>query len=115
MFKPNNKCLVYKANQTNAYGETILANPRVERFSIVHLNVISQDSSVRADSSASRGAALETVSEAKFLFTKMTEVEIDDVVEIAGVKVEISSKMPRFNVRGKLDHYEVDGRIWRDK
>lgn len=84
-------------------------------MSVVHLNLMSQDSSVRADSSASRGAADELVSEAKFLFTKMADIAIDDLVEIDGIKVEVSAVMPRYNVRGKLDHYEVDGRIWRDK
>ena len=112
MFNPNQRCVVYSNSKTDVYGRTVRGGGRSERCSVVKLVASAVKTSVRADSSSSRGAAQEVVSDAILLFLPSASIKIDDKVEIAGFSLRVSGVHPRFNVRGVHDHNEVHFEIW---
>lgn len=115
MFKPNVSCRVHRSSgQTDVYGQPLPVTIVKERCAIINLNMKSLKTTVRADSSASRGAASEEVLDAFLLMMISTTAEIDDVVEVAGVKIRVTRKFPRHNLKGILDHYEIGGMMWSD-
>ena len=116
MFRPNLPCRIQLASgKTDVYGQPTPATFVNERCSIVRLTSRSEKTSVRADSSASRGNARELQADAVILLTIHTKARIDDVVEVSGVKLKITSIFPQHDVNGRLDHYEVEAHIWSGK
>lgn len=112
MFRPNQMCLIRVASgRTDVYGQSSPSSSVREPCAVVRLIVSSQPSTVRADSSASRGAAEELVSDSIILLGARTAANIDDVIEISGTVLRIVSKHPRFNIKGGLDHYEITAAI----
>lgn len=89
---------------------------RNTRLAIIYLRSKTEISSVRTDSSASRGAAEETTSDARFLFRPHERINKGDLVEISvgGVEatIEIDMIRPMLDVDGVLHHLQVDGRHW---
>jgi hypothetical protein len=69
-------------------------------------------SSVRADSTASRGAADEDQADSIILLTPTTKAELGDQLEVGGLKVRIVQFHPRYTMAGTLEHYEVHGEFW---
>lgn len=113
MFRPNQTCTIRVASgRTDVYGQPLAATRVRERCAVVRLITTNQPSSVRADSSASRGAAKELVSDSLILLAKTTSANIDDLIEIQGATLRILSKHPRFGTTGALDHYEITASVW---
>ena len=108
MFTPNATAVWLKkeARRTLTGGE-IFEAPRPIALAIVELADSSTRTTVRADSSASRGAADQRVSAAKLLIAPAFEVRIGDVIVIDGISLEITSVHPRRDIFGKLDHREI--------
>lgn len=115
MFRPNNRCdLVLSSNRTDRYGQP-LPGERIknEPCAVVRLQVKEIKSQVRADSTASRGAAHEFDStNSLILVGRNTRANINDLIEIAGFTLVIKSKQPRWNMRGVIDHYELTCQLW---
>ena len=115
MFKPNIACKVHRSSgAADVYGQPLPSTVISEKCAIINLNMKSLKTTVRADSSATRGAASEEVLDAFLLMTTGTKAEIDDVVEVAGIKIRVTRKFPRHNLQGVLDHFEIGGMIWSD-
>lgn len=112
LFKPNLNCYISKNIGTNVYGEEQLNPPIKERCAIVKLKVSIESSSVRADASASKGAAREFHVEAKILFPVNTAVVFDDQIIVAEHKLRVVGIFPRHNINGVLDHYEIHAVNW---
>lgn len=111
MFLPNSSCELYRRNSTpdvyNAYsfqaGVTV-------RCSIVTLDVKVAKTSVRADTSASKGRAEEEIGLTRILFPANTEINEYDIVVVDGQVAEVIRIFPRRNVLGRVDHLQVDFR-----
>lgn len=113
MFRPNQRCVVITASkQTDVYGQPVRSFRKAEGCVVVKLNVISAKSAIRADTSASRGNARELEVDMEILLAKSTTAEIDDLIEFAGTTYRIASKFPRFDLLGKLDHYQLTCTYW---
>ena len=113
MFRPNLTCTIVSASgRTDVYGQPITSTRFKERCAVVKLITKNQKTAVRADSSASRGSARETVADSLILLESSTHAEIDDLIEIAGQTLRVMSKHPRFSVAGNLDHYEITASHW---
>jgi hypothetical protein len=114
-FIPNQDCLVSKANEeTDEFGQPTFAAPVEERCAIVKLDLAREKTSVRVDSSGSRGNAQEFTANARILFTRDSIIAVGDKVEILGNVLRALSKFPRHDIGGSLDHYQVDLEIWQD-
>ena len=91
MFIPNNRCKLFKKTQ----GFTATGEPQgFETFvetacAIVRISLTTKKTSVRADSSASRGSSSETSGASTLLFPATSNLEIDDVIWIAGFLLEV--------------------------
>lgn len=113
MFRPNQVCYIRVASgRTDIYGQPLAAFKVREQCAVVRLITTNQPSSVRADSSASRGNAKELVSDSLILLGKATVANIDDLIDIGGSTLRIISKHPRFALNGSLDHYEITASVW---
>jgi len=113
MFRPNQNCLIHKTGgKTDVFGMPLPGVRVKERCAVIELNIRNEKSSVRADTSASRGNAREFQADAKFLLTKTTKAEIDDVIEFADEVFRIAQKFPRHDLQGRLDHYEIVCTFW---
>lgn len=113
MFRPNINCRIQLASGKNdVRGQPIPGRLVTERCAIVRLVVSNQKSSVRADSSASRGNALEMEADSKLLLQSITQAKIDDIIIVDGYKLRIMSMEPRHDVSGRLDHFEITATMW---
>lgn len=110
---PNLSCTISSyGEEMDRYGQPVIAAPRSARCAIVTLRASSEKTTVRADSSASRGSARETVVDARLLFLPIEAVQVNDVVVVAGISVRVIGVFPRFDIGGRHDHDEVDGALW---
>lgn len=116
MFVPNLKCQIQKASEsTDVYGMPIPGVKKNELMAIVEMRMMAVKSSVRADSSASRGNAQEIECDARFLLTTKTVAAINDILIFGSHKFRIVSIFPRHDVQGRLDHFEVTCNYWSQK
>lgn len=114
MFIPNTKAQLRRRGPRDVFGKEIFATPVEIPCAVVQLKEGVMESSVRADSSASRGAAEELMVQSKILIPNNVTVKKGDVLEIYGIFIEVMSSHPRINVLGDLDHYELTGTIRRE-
>lgn len=107
----NVPCKVTSRNGSDEYGDPRWGLSFNERCAVIKLINKTKRTTVRADSSGSRGHAQEEVADAMFLVSKNTKIELEDRIEVAGIKLIVEWKQPRFNVMSRLDHYEIGCKI----
>jgi hypothetical protein len=105
-------CKLRKVTGMNQYAEETLGPVTTERCAPVRLRHSQAHSSVRADSTASRGAADEDQADSIVLLTPTTKAELGDQLEVADLKLRIVQLHPRFGMAGKLEHWEIRGEFW---
>ncbi len=112
MFRANLIGLISTVTAHDIHGRSVFSDPMPCPFAVVHLQKGSQKTSVRADSSASRGSADEIVTiHAKILIPSSMTPKISDHFTFSGKSYRIVSVEDRFSVQGRLDHYECDMQI----
>lgn len=112
MFLPNQVASVERAHGFNKFGEPRFMAATMVPCAVVKLIGIAEKTTVRADSSASRGSAEELSTNAKLLFPIVFRPTKGDRVSIAGEVMRVSEVHPRFAVGGHLDHFETDLMRW---
>lgn len=111
MFIPNTTCDYYaKLPATDNFGRHTFAPKVVLRCSFISIADPVQKSSVRADTSGSRGQAEQAQGDARYLFPASTALKLGDVIYKDGVWLEVIQFTPMRNVLGQLDHNQVDFR-----
>ena len=108
MFIPNNKVVVEFFVGTDAFGKKQYSLPKEISCGIVYLRHANQKTSVRTDSSATRGSAKEDFNSSRILFPSNVRLSFGDKVSINGFKMTVSKVHPRYSIPGRLDHWEVD-------
>lgn len=107
MFQPNLVGKLSRLAARDVHAREIWSDPVDCPFGAVNLDVGSQKTSVRADSSASRGAADEIATmRAKILIAPFVTVEIGDRFQFDGMTFKITTKHTRRSVTGTVDHFE---------
>ncbi|SFJ50755.1 hypothetical protein SAMN03159338_1603 [Sphingomonas sp. NFR04] len=115
MFVPNARAeWLKKAAKRSITGKESFFAPQPIAISVVDLKDTSAHTSVRADSSASRGAAEQHEATAKILAGKQFDVKCGDLLRVYGYTLEVSIVQPRADVMGRLDHLELDCHIRAD-
>jgi hypothetical protein len=113
MFQPNTHCAIIRiGGKFNSTGEGVELPPINAKCAIVKLEVGVVKTSVRVDSSASRGNAWEGEAVARLLFLPNVEMTRGDRIEIHGYKLMVQSMFPRLHVSGAVDHWQVDCVSW---
>ncbi len=109
MFSPNLTGTLQKMTGRDIHGRHQLGPSLPCPFGAISLKVSAKTTTVRADSSASRGSASETVTErGRILVPAFISVQNGDIFTYQGNKYEIVSLHQRYSVTGALDHWECD-------
>lgn len=108
MFSPNAVGMLYKRAGYDKWGQPVVVEPVECPYAQVNFKREADKTTVRADSSASRGQADEVVSRARILIARFITPEIGDEFEADGNRYRIISVFPRKTVFGRLDHWECD-------
>lgn len=114
LFVPNQRCVIVKMSAMDIYGQKHVERRINENCAILKSKKNSTKSSVRADSSASRGNAQEITADYWLILEKNTQAEIDDLIEFRGLRLKIIGLHPRFSIRGDHDHTEATCKIWNE-
>lgn len=109
VFRPNQMGVLRKKLSRDVRGQITYGLARPCPFGVINMEIGALKTSVRADSSASRGSADETVAErAKILIAKQVDVAVSDRFEFDGLVFEIAARHVRRSVSGAIDHFECD-------
>lgn len=103
---------IYRFGAKNVYGEAQLQFVRKTSAGIVKFEQSNEKSSVRADSSGSRGKANLELFDAVLVLPLEATVQLDDVLILEGQKLKVSSVHRRWGLRGRPGHYEVGANVW---
>lgn len=108
-FTPNQVGTIQRRVGYDIYGRPVLSEPQVCQFAVVNAKKQQEKTSVRADSSASRGMADEiTTALGRILVARHERIEIGDLFSFDGDSYQIKSKHTRRSVVGEIDHFECD-------
>lgn len=112
MFRANTFCQLQPRKGFDEYGDPSFGPSNRIKCAVVRLARSSTPSSVRADSSGTRGKADQLESDAVILMPPTAEPPMGAKVTILGITLEIVGMQPRLNIMGRLDHYEVSLNAW---
>lgn len=113
MIYPTLRIEVHRMAGTDRNGQPLLVRQRDQMVAPVRLNFTSQHTTVRTDSSGTHGQAYEETADVTVLALPNSGIEIDDVLVVMGHKVRVSTKHPRFQVNGTLDHLQLKCVAWK--
>lgn len=107
------KCVVMKKGGYDLYGNKKDGDSFNEKCAVVKLEAVQRGTTVRVDMGATRGGADEYRADAVLLLNKKTHANLDDIIYVSdqAMNLRVMSKRARYNVAGKLDHYEIEAVI----
>jgi hypothetical protein len=109
MFIPNNFCYMQrKLKGSTGTGDPLYGAKKRIPYSLVRFDLKVDDSTVRADSSATRGNVQEFHASGRILVPVSVAPNWGDLFFIEGQAFRAGEIEPRYNVLGVLDHYEID-------
>ena len=109
MFIANRTCQIRRKSKSfDAYGQPSYGQKENIRFALVRFDTKTEDSTVRADSSATRGNIKEFHASGRVLIDKRHIPVHGDILIVDNKVFRIKEVEPRYNVQGQLDHYECD-------
>lgn len=97
-----------KSTQTDLYGQYSYADEETIKFALVRFDTKTEDSTVRADSSATRGNIKEYVASGRILVPVNVNPNWGDLIIIIDKTFRIKECEPRYHVLGHQDHWELD-------
>lgn len=120
--RPRTPCVIStKTGGYDMYGrETHKETRRKTKCSIVSMYNETEKTSVRADSSASRGRADEQVADVRVLLKPNEKIKTGDLVTITlkggdPITMQVNRIFRRPDVGGDIHHIDVEGDIWVSK
>lgn len=109
MFRPNLIGTIQYQTGFDVHSRPILGAELPCPFAKVNMNTSTTKTTVRADSSASRGAADQFETRlGRILIVKLIEPQIEDVFGYQGNFYRISGVHIRNSVLGGIDHYDCE-------
>ena len=117
--KPRNPCwITRRTNSFDGNGQpTFSTSVRKTKCAIVWLYSETDKTTVRADSSASRGRADESLATGRILLKPNEVIKTGDLVEIYvkggdNITIEVNKVFRRPDVNNVIHHVDVEGLIW---
>jgi hypothetical protein len=108
---PNVPAMLARQSGYDLQGKTTWSPSVRIKVAIVRLRNNTVRSSVRADSSASRGRSEETQADGIILVPPDLTIGLQDRLTLLGATYEINSVFPRHGLDGTLGHNQVELRI----
>lgn len=109
LFRPNTTCRLFTQKEGfDIYGTRQWSLPKVTPCAVITFDLATTKSSVRVDSSGTRGRADQLQGIARFLFPHTVALLRGDIVEKDGFWLKLVEIFPRYAVDGRMDHFEVD-------
>lgn len=101
-------CWIYKYLKSDGFGAPQYAvRPIKTVCSIVDVKDEDNKTTVRVDSSATKGNAKEQTYDVRMLIPKTINIGLMDKVVAGGYRMKVVRISPRRNVFGRLDHIEI--------
>lgn len=117
--RPKNTCWIRRNTvRYDGHGRTIHSAVRRKTLcAIIRLHDEIDQTTVRADSSASRGRAEEQLAAGRLLLKPDEIIATGDLIEVEikgapNITLEIKSIFRRIDVGGRVHHIDVEGEIW---
>lgn len=104
-------CTITRRSGSDVYGQPTVSSVKNTRCAVVKFSTKRQKTTVRADSSGTRGHADEELAQIKVLLPKNTDVKLDDIFTLYGQDARVTVVSPRIDVMGRLDHIELEATI----
>lgn len=109
MFIPNRTGHIRRKGDTyDEYGQSTYGDKETIRCALVRFDTKTEHTTVRADSSATRGNIDEFHTSGRILVPVSVNPSWGDLLILDKRVFRIKEVEPRYNVLGKLDHYECD-------
>lgn len=105
------RCVITRPAGTNVFGEPLYSKGVPQACHVLRAVDKIADTTVRADSSGSRGHAEENLADLWMLIRPTIKIATNDMVDVQGMKFRIVSIQQRNTVFGEFDHFEVLGQI----
>ena len=102
---------VAKSEGFDLYGNPQYGKARKTRCAVLRLRKSVEDTTVRADSSATRGHGQEILSDAWLLVSHREKIGLTDKLQVQGYTLKIVAIRPRYTVFGEHDHNEIEANI----
>lgn len=117
--RPRTPCVIRReaAGEFDRFGRpSKSATETRAKCAVIHIRNAVEDTSVRADTSASRGRGEQLEFAYHLLFHPRVSVQLGDIItfEVGDGKHSVEVKMlePRYDVGGRVHHVEVKGNRW---
>lgn len=107
MIYPTLKIELWKATGNDLYGQAVFTRMPDEKVAPVRLSFQAAHTTVRTDSAASRGHAMEQSANVVILARPDTRIAVGDRLVVMGNALKVSETHPRMSVTGTLDHVQV--------
>ena len=114
-FIPNRTCQLAKRNGTDIYGQPVFLQATTVPCAVVNYSLKIAKTSVRADTSATRGHAEEEEAVVRLLFPAVVNIAIGDQVTLDTISLKVMTAFPQSNVQGQIDHIQADLTLWEDE
>lgn len=112
MFIPTIQVHIRKLAGHDLYGQPKWTIPVTEMVAPVRVEQGMRNTTVRTDSSATHGHALETESKVTLMFKPNSAVRKGDRVDMLGKRLRVVTVHERFTVAGQLHHIQVGLETW---
>lgn len=113
MFIPNTHCRITDMNgRFDVHGNPVPGAIRTVQCAVVKIAETRVKTSVRTDSSASRGFAHESSVSARLLFLAGEVICEGDLIEFRNYKLKVTGVSPMYSVNGAPDHNQIDAETW---
>lgn len=116
--RPRTPCTISRKGQGfDRYGRENHAVKKRTKCAIIGFYNSAEKTSVRADSSASRGRADEQTADVRILLKPNEDITTGDIVEIQltggqPIVMKVSKIFRRPDVEGVIHHIDVEGDLW---
>ena len=105
------RCTIIKIAGSDHRGESVSGDTSDEPCSVLKLPGEDRDISARIGSSPDRPSIAPGHDDAVLLLGITTRANVDDVIEVAGIKLKVTAISPCYDSVGKLAHHVVQAVI----
>lgn len=111
-FRPSQKATLRRSIGYDELGKHAFASPKVIRLSVIRLESDVNPTSIRTDKSGTKSRAEEKLHVGRVMIAANEVFKVGDQLDLHDIRWEIDSIHPRFDINGRLHHYQVDLQAW---